>query len=143
MTFTAIVDLLKSKGYKITDNRLVLLEVLFNNIDQLLTIEELYVLVKDKHSKINRSTVYRNIETLQSLNLLFKKITPSGAATFKVICSDKHHHHMICDNCGTIIVYPHCSYTAYEAFAKENGFLLTGHTLELHGLCKNCQEKTS
>ena len=143
MTFAAIVDLLKSKGYKITKNRLVLLEVLFENIHQLLTIEELYSLIKAKNPKINRSTVYRNIETLQGLNLLFKKVAASGTSTYKVVCSDEHHHHMICDTCGSIVIYHHCDFSAYEAFAKANGFILTGHTLELHGLCQSCQEKTS
>lgn len=142
MTYIQVVDLLKSKGYKITENRRVLLEVLFDNVHQLLTIETLYTLIQTRNPKINKSTLYRNIETLQGLNLLFKKVADSGASTYKIICSQDHHHHMICDACGSIVIYNQCDNAAYAAFAKAKGFILTGHTLELHGLCKDCQGKT-
>lgn len=143
MTIEAIIDLLQSKGYKITESRKCLLDILFDNIHQLLTIESLYEFMIEKKPKINKSTLYRNMETFQSLNLLFKKVSENGTASYKLICSNKHHHHMICDACGTIVVYDKCDFKKYTQFARANGFHLTGHTLELHGLCAKCYEKTS
>jgi Fe2+ or Zn2+ uptake regulation protein len=143
MTKASIIELLQSKGYKITDSRTMLLDILFENIHQLLTIESLYDFMIKKKPTLNKSTLYRNIETLQSLNLLFKKVGQNATASYKLICSNKHHHHMICDACGKIVVYDQCDFEKYDHFASANGFHLTGHTLELHGICEKCCEKTS
>ena len=83
------------------------------------------------------------METFESLNLLFRKVSENGTVSYKLICSNKHHHHMICDACGTIVVYDQCDFNKYINFAITNGFQLTGHTLELHGLCSKCSVKTT
>lgn len=49
MTIAAIIELLQSKGYKITASRKLLLEILFENIHQLLTIESLYDYMVEKN----------------------------------------------------------------------------------------------
>ena len=109
----------------------------------MLTIDEIYEEVKSQSQKINKSTLYRNIELFQELDLLHKKIIDKATASYKLICSQEHHHHMICDMCGKIVVYHACDNEAYQAFAKSHDFILTGHTLELHGICNVCQKKTS
>lgn len=141
MTLDKILEILKAKGYKITKHRKCIVSILMSNIDTLLTVEELYDLCKAVDRQINRSTVYRNIEILGQLKLLFKSVNDDGSSRFKLICTEEHHHHMICDLCGKIVIYNYCDSGNYSLFAKSHGFILTGHTLELHGICQDCQLK--
>lgn len=143
MTLTTLTEQLKAKGYKITEPRKIILNILIQNMHNILSADDLYHISKLKTNKINRSTVYRNIEILLEMKLLFRSISQDGIARYKLICTAEHHHHLICDLCGTIVVYNRCENMAYQKFAQENGFVLTGHTLELHGICSSCQIKMS
>jgi Fe2+ or Zn2+ uptake regulation protein len=142
MTFNELVELLKSNGFKTTQTRKIILNKLIEESNMLRTPEELYQFIISDNPKINRSTVYRNIELLLDLNLLHKSISKDGQARYKLICHLEHHHHLVCDICGKTIPYDACDYKAYQDFALKHGFILTGHTLELHGICETCK-KTS
>lgn len=139
MNLNQIISQLKNKGYKVTEPRKVILGVLLKNISSMKTADEIFNLVKEENSKINRSTVYRNIDTLSELDLLYKTIASNGTALVKLRCCSQHHHHLICDKCGTIVVYDNCDTKNYKAFADAKGFELTGHILELHGICSKCR----
>ncbi len=139
MTLNQLIEQLKQKGYKVTEPRKIILSILINNIETVITADELYLMVKLENKKINRSTVYRNIDILTELSLLYKTITPQGISKVKLKCTTSHHHHLICDICGKIVIYDDCEFTKYNKFAETNGFTLTGHTLELHGICTNCK----
>jgi len=139
MTLSYILEQLKLNGYRATEPRRIILTVLLKQIHTVLSADELYLLVKEEDKKVNRSTVYRNIEILTELELLYKTITDQGITKVKLICTDEHHHHLICDICGKIVIFHNCNSSYYSEFAKSHGFTLTGHTLELHGLCDNCK----
>ena len=139
MKLEQILEQLKVSGYKATAPRTLILRILINNHELVLSADEIYLLVKLENEKINRSTVYRNLEILSEENLLYKTITEQGITKVKLRCCDKHHHHLICDMCGKIVVFDQCTSELYNDFAKSNGFILTGHTLELHGICATCQ----
>lgn len=139
MSVESILKKLKDLGYRSSEPRKVVVEILHDHMNTFLTADELYIIAKNKYNKINRSTVYRNIEILYEEKLIHKSIKNDGTTRIKLLCSETHHHHMICDGCGKIIIYPKCDLHIYEAFAKSNGFKLTGHILELHGLCEKCQ----
>lgn len=143
MTLKQLTEMLKTNGYKTTEPRKIILSLLLQNIDNLLTADDVYHIAKKVNNKVNRSTVYRNIEILSDLGLLYKSINSEGVSRIKLLCSTEHHHHLICDICGKIVIYHACDNEAYSQFAEGNGFKLTGHTLELHGICDTCQMKTS
>lgn len=139
MTLDYILEQLKLKGYRATEPRQIILKVLLKNIKSVLSADELYLLVKDEDLKVNRSTVYRNIDILTELNLIYKTINDQGITKVKLICTEEHHHHLMCDVCGKIVLYHNCASTEYNKFAKKHGFELTSHTLELHGICRECK----
>jgi Fe2+ transport system protein FeoA len=62
---------------------------------------------------------------------------------FERVWGQQHHDHLICMGCEKKVEF---SYPAIEvlqdAVAKEHGFALTGHNLELLGFCPSCQEKS-
>lgn len=143
MSIDKILVQLKDRGYRNSIPRRIVLEILDDHIDVFLTADEIYLLARKHNSKINRSTIYRIIEILDNENFIHKSTKKDGTNRIKLLCSGKHHHHMICDSCGKIIVYPKCDLEAYQVFAESHGFTLTGHILELHGICQKCYSKIS
>lgn len=141
MTLNEIIDVLRSNNYKITEQRRALMQILSDNHHGLLSVEELYNETKKLYSKTNMSTIYRNIEILESLNLLYKIMNDTGVTQYKLICCDEHHHHIICTHCGKTEVIDFCPLETLETLAQEKNFHLTGHKLELYGQCNDCSKK--
>ena len=50
-----------------------------------------------------------------------------------------HHDHFVCEACGKIIEFHNDKIEALqEAVAKEHGFTLSHHRMELYGTCSDC-----
>jgi Fe2+ or Zn2+ uptake regulation protein len=58
----------------------------------------------------------------------------------------EHHHHLICEVCGTvrdITLTPSLERkldTAFDDLAIDEGFVLTHHAIDLYGRCASCQD---
>ena len=49
---------------------------------------------------------------------------------------------MICKNCGKIIEFENQTIERQQSLiAKEHGFKLTGHLMQLYGICSDCNHK--
>jgi Fur family ferric uptake transcriptional regulator len=49
------------------------------------------------------------------------------------------HDHFICGKCGTLIEFENARMSEFlEDVALEHGFRMTGHRLEVYGLCAEC-----
>lgn len=133
-------DKLKSTEYKKTKPRTAFAEVLIENQSIMLSPESLYLKTKERFDKTNLSTIYRNLETLTALDMLYKLTTEDGATLYKLKCaSNEHHHHIICTKCGKVLDIHYCPFHTFSDLAAEKGFIISEHRLELFGLCKDCQ----
>jgi Fe2+ or Zn2+ uptake regulation protein len=142
MELELLIELYKKHNYKITEQRKAILTVMLNHDDKLSTVDTIYNEAKALYPKTNMSTVYRNLEILESLKLLHKTVGNNGAMLYKLICCHHHHHHLICSNCGKTEVIDYCPMEAFKSIASEKGYELTDHKLELIGLCNKCSKKT-
>ena len=53
-----------------------------------------------------------------------------------------HHDHMICTECGDIMEFVDDEIEKrQELIAKEFGFKINDHSMQIYGICKNCQNK--
>ncbi|WP_149162367.1 Fur family transcriptional regulator [Treponema phagedenis] len=106
------------------------------------TAEEVYALCSAEMA-INLSTVYRTLNTLAESGILIKSIRQDGTACFQRPCTNEaHHHHLVCVECRTMVDIDDCPITEIEnKISKETGFLITGHTVELSGLCPDCLQR--
>lgn len=51
---------------------------------------------------------------------------------------------MICERCKKIIPINHCPiHSLIDDIENKTEFIVTGHYLEIKGICKNCQKKLS
>ncbi|MCP1102053.1 Fur family ferric uptake transcriptional regulator [Aequitasia blattaphilus] len=69
------IVLLREKGYRITNQRRVLLKLIIDN--EYSSVKEVYYAVKKIDQNVGIATVYRTIQLLESLNLVKKEMTVS------------------------------------------------------------------
>ncbi|WP_375724448.1 transcriptional repressor [Arcobacter sp. KX21116] len=132
--------IVKQKGLKYTEQREIVLEVLLNAKGHL-TAEEIYNEVKNANpdSNIGIATVYRSLSFLEEVHLI-TSIT-FGTDGKKYESNTKNHHdHLICISCGKIVEFMDEEIEKRQTkVAKENGFVITNHVMQLLGKCSDCQ----
>lgn len=131
--------LLQQAKLKATNERLALLEVLSKS-SKPLSVRELAD--KLKKSKIDQATIYRNIDSLTK-NGLVRLVNFQHDHNHYELEDSKHHHHLICENCGKVVDVSKCDTGKIEAQVKALGNFATinKHALEFFGLCKPCFNK--
>lgn len=63
-------EMLKEKGLKVTNQRLLVLEVLADQRDRHMTAEDIYELVKEDYPEIGLATIYRTVQLLLEMQLV-------------------------------------------------------------------------
>jgi len=142
MDLNYLMDTLRSNGYKITEQRKAILQVLSDNSSNLVSVEQLLCEAKELNKKTNITTIYRNLEIFEKLDLLYRFVTEYGVALYKLACRESsHHHHIICKSCGKTEVIDFCPIDTFKHLSEDKNFNLTDHKLELYGYCDKCQYK--
>jgi len=130
---------LRKLGYRMTPQRAVVLSAIENSDDHV-TAEEIYAQVAGKCPRLNISTVYRTLELLKKVGLLYEINLGEG----RVGChpEDKgHHHHLICRKCGAIIDVSESVMFPIEAILLQAfNFKADLKHMAIFGLCENCQK---
>lgn len=135
-----IIKTLKEKGYRCTNQRQAILDVLLNNINHFISAEEIYKETEKVYPKTNFSTVYRNLELLNELEIIHSTTADGKKNMYEMICEDSHHHHIICKKCGKTEMVDFCPYANIKENLSKQGFKLTDHRFELYGYCENCND---
>lgn len=145
---TKFIDLyektLKENGYKLTNQRRVVLEALYNETGRHLTAEEVHGIVKAVNPEIGLATVYRTLQLLSELSLIDKLNLDDGVVRYEIgEMNTKHrHHHLICEVCGSIEgVEDDMLDSLEDEFFKKYGFKVTDHVAKFYGICKACSGK--
>ncbi len=134
--------ILRQGGLKYTKQREVLLKTLYHS-EIHYTPESLYVEIKhnEPYFNVGIATVYRTLNLLEEAGMVTS--ISFGAAGKKYELANKpHHDHMICKSCGKIVEFENAIIERQQSLiAKELGFKLTGHLMQLYGICKDCDNK--
>ena len=105
--------------------------------------ETLYANLKEIEPSIGHTTVYRTLKLLCDFNMAkAHTFVIKNTTYFEPIDEDTHHDHIICSKCNKIVEFLDEEIELLqEEIAKKYGFLMTDHTLQIYGICKECQEK--
>ncbi len=127
-------------GCKNTRSRRAIIEVLEKS-DVPLSAEEIFIQVKDSGASTNLSTVYRTLDLMENKGFLDKCVLSDGRARYQLIF-EGHKHHITCTNCHKSVPINICPLENLEKYVGKNtDFNITGHRLELYGLCPKCRKK--
>jgi len=129
-----------SKGLRNTPQREEVLRA-FLSTERHLSIDELHKIVKRKNPLVGYTTVYRTMKLLLECGLCAEIDFGDGIQRFEHKYGHEHHDHLICTKCGRFIeaAKPEIE-KMQEILAKEKGFVITHHKLQLFGLCRKCRK---
>lgn len=139
----------RGRGYRITIAREAILDVLSKTMDHL-SAEDVFLAVHKIYPNIGLTTVYRTLELLVHMGLVFKFDFGDGRARYELSETPKgtrHHHHLVCTRCGRVIDYTDFIDEEVELLGRtEKGlsrkfnFKITNHLIQFYGLCERCRK---
>ena len=125
-------EILQKKHLKRTKARVMILKVLQKSLP--MTAGDVYEAVRKRDTKLSLSTVYRNCEALAKKGLLLRSTMLADGLTRYEYTQGDHVHHAVCLLCNKI-------FPVDVRLAKENGFEVTEHRVEIYGFCKECKAR--
>ena len=135
---TLIEERVRELGFRMTAQRALILEAI-GRAGEHATFEEIYDQVLAVAPKINRTTVYRNLETFSRYRLIHGNQV-AGGNVYELLSSDPHHH-LICHNCWTDQkIEEDVLKDFYSQIDQEHGFLVLSEHMIFMGLCEECRQ---
>lgn len=132
---------LKKVGLKITLPRRKILEIMETSSDHHLSAEDIYRLLAESGEDIGLATVYRVLTQFEEAALIIRHRFEGGQSVFE-LDHGVHHDHLVCVKCGRVEEFvDDIIEKRQEEIAKQAGYNITDHSLNIYGICKPCQGK--
>lgn len=129
---------LRSRGYRMTPQRMAILHVL-RHAGTHLTPSEVYKLARQEFPRITEPTVYRTLEFLAENGLIRPSQTGNGHFSYQI--AGDAHHHLICRVCKSEIEVEHTLLeTLYRTLEKASGYRNIDSHLTFFGVCPDCAQ---
>ncbi|PPD00723.1 MAG: transcriptional repressor [Hyphomicrobium sp.] len=120
-------------GLRMTGQRRIIARVLSSAKDHP-DVEEVHRRSHALDAKISLSTVYRTLRLFESVGILERHDFGHGRSRYEQ-ASREHHDHLVDMDSGRVIEFSNADIEALqERIARELGFRLVGHRLELYGV---------
>ena len=135
-----IVERLEKADYKLTQQRRAVLEVMREKRGEHLTAEEVLNQARLKVPNLGIATVYRALERLAGLGILYKTIFNEGKYRYEIADLAEHqHHHIMCIGCRRIFEVEEGLLDSLEAHLEKEGFEIINHQLKILAYCPDCK----
>jgi Fur family transcriptional regulator, ferric uptake regulator len=126
-------QLCAERGMRMTGQRRIIARVLSEAEDHP-DVEEVHRRAHARDNRISLSTVYRTVRLLEGAGILERHDFGEGRARYEQ-AGHGHHDHLINMKTGEVIEFQNAEIERLqESVARELGFRLIGHRLELFGL---------
>ncbi|HXE95372.1 MAG TPA: Fur family transcriptional regulator [Dongiaceae bacterium] len=133
-------DFAASKGLRSTRQRDIILDI-FLSTHQHVSVEELYLKIKQSNPGIGFATVYRTLKLFAEAGLAREVLLHDGQTRYEHVVAGEHHDHLVCTGCNTIIEFEDETIEKLQKeIAARHGFLIKSHKMEMYGLCANCRQ---
>jgi len=128
---------LTAAGERVTPQRLLIAQALAA-ADEQLSAQELYDHLRPEHPELGRATVFRVLEALVSVGAA-RRLERPGHVYAYVSCDPKHHHHLVCSQCGRVEeIGERFIAELTDSISGRYGFKIEDATLDFYGLCSVC-----
>ena len=138
MSIEMIINDLRKQGYRLTPQRLLILQILEDQGGHL-SPTEIFEKATQRMPGMTEATVYRALEFLAHKGLAMVAHVGNGRLVYETTAHN--HHHLICRTCGRSIEIEHDLLAAvYEQFHERTGFQIDCSHVTFFGLCPGCAQ---
>jgi Fur family transcriptional regulator, ferric uptake regulator len=128
---------LRDAGIRSTAQRLSVLEALEGRRTAV-SAQELHHELRQDGGSPGLATIYRALTALAEAGAV-DTFTRDGELAYR-LCGAEHHHHLVCESCGSVQEVEAAQVETWiKAVARRKGFVVTGHTADVYGLCRDCR----
>jgi len=140
---TPYVQRLRNAGYKLTQARLTVLEVLESEHGHI-TSSDILEKVHEVNASIGRASVFRTLDLFTQLGIIRPTYISTSLTPTYVMMHEGHHHHVICTNCNRVLEFDDCGLESLTQTLEEAlNVKISGHLLEFYGMCASCTPKAA
>jgi Fur family ferric uptake transcriptional regulator len=121
--------------------RCALLELLDSQTCALSAVE-IEDALRTSERPVARASIYRILDELERLGLIQKVQVGQAMTRYEPVRGDNdHHHHLVCDNCGTVIPFSDSGLeSAIQEISRRVPMRVAEHEIVLHGECRDCTD---
>lgn len=136
----SLEDLCETRGMRMTEQRRVIARVIASADDHP-DVEELHRRAAAIDRRISISTVYRTVKLFEDAGIIERHDFRDGRARYETV-PEEHHDHLIDMRTGHVIEFRSEEIEKLQEFvARELGYRLVGHRLELYGVVLDDAER--
>jgi len=134
-----MIERLKEKGFRITPQRIAIVEILANSCEHP-GVDQIYRLVTKNFPTTSLATVYKTITLLKEIGEVIEM--GFGDESNRYDGRNPHPHpHIMCVKCKSIIDPDLSSLKEMSnELSAETGYKIVSHRLDFFGICPNCQK---
>jgi Fur family transcriptional regulator, ferric uptake regulator len=133
-----LFERLAGTGVRPTRQRMLVLETLAAEPHDA-TAQEIHARLRERGERVGLATVYRALALLRERDVVDELAHRTGESCYR-LCNPGHHHHLVCSSCHRVEELEDCEIDGWIAKAsRSHGFRPASHTVEVVGLCADCQ----
>lgn len=139
---------LQNSGFRLTTPRQMIIDIFASTMKHL-SVEDIYLLVHKSYPNIGIATVYRTVELLVGMGAVAKFDFGEHKSRYELSSefgSQRHHHHIVCTDCGRIVNYSERIYDetalmreTIKELSKKYHFDILRHHVQFFGICEKCK----
>jgi len=130
---------LREAGLKATVPRVKILEIMERSKVRHFSAEDIYKALLDEGEEVGIATIYRVLTQFESAGLVTRHHFEGGISVFE-LDHGEHHDHILCIKCGKVEEFvDNVIEQRQKTIAAEAGFSMTDHSLNIYGICNECQ----
>lgn len=135
MNVQKAIQLLRDRQYKVTNQRKDMIHYFYHE-NGYRSAKDVMNHMEHIHPSMSFDTVYRNLHLYHSLHIL-EATTLNGEKHYRMNCTAEHHHHFICNDCGSTTKLTICP--MHEVYQMLTNYFIEDHKFEVYGICPECQ----
>jgi Fur family peroxide stress response transcriptional regulator len=133
-----IIEAFRTKGYRATSQRIAIADSVLNSKKHP-SAETIYEEVKQVFPTLSISTVYNTLHLMKDLNLVNELAFHDNT---RYDPNTEIHVNLVCERCREITDFEDPELEEFiKRVTKKKGFTVTGHRLDVYGLCRDCKTR--
>jgi Fe2+ or Zn2+ uptake regulation protein len=134
-----LLAVLRSNKMRITPGRRLLLQFILDNKTRQISMQEVQEFLDEHLKGIDRSSIYRNMDALQKLDIIQELNLPLVGKRYQYVLDRKVHHFYICKACGKANRGNEELFREVEQALKDiHGFSKANLSAVFYGYCSKC-----